>query len=106
MLLSNNLFVFVSIYESIGTCSVYTTESCAAPGRVYAIGARLHLDLSTLARPLLHLDVSTLQRPVLLLDVSTHKSLAELHLAVSGQQKPLLLLDVSTVQSISCTMCT
>ncbi len=40
---------------------VYTTEACAASGRVYTQGLELHLDLVGQQEPVLLLDVSTLQ---------------------------------------------
>jgi hypothetical protein len=62
------------------------TETWAAHGRVYTQGLELHMDVSTLQRPLQHLDLSMPQGP-------------QLHLLdLSGQQKPVLLLDLSTLQ--------
>ncbi len=51
----------------------------------------------TLQRPELHLDVSTLQRPIAE-PGCTYTTRVDLHLGVSGQQEPLLLLDVFTIQ--------
>jgi hypothetical protein len=40
---------------------VYTIEACTSPEDVYITGPELHLDVSTLKRPVLLLDMSTLQ---------------------------------------------
>jgi hypothetical protein len=59
------------------TWTCWTTGACAAPGRVYTTGSRLHLDVYGQQDPLLLSDVSTLQGP-------------ELHLDVPRLQEPLL----------------
>jgi hypothetical protein len=48
---------------------MYTTETCAALGRVYTLGPELHLDVSTLQISVLHLDVLSQQGPEQHLDV-------------------------------------
>jgi hypothetical protein len=48
--------------------------------------------------PVLHLDVSTLQRPVLAPGCVLTPQGTELHLAMSGQQEPVLLLSMSKPQ--------
>ncbi len=87
----------------------YTAEACAAQGGVYTTGPKLHLDLSSLQRPLLlpevrtpqgpelYLYMSILQRPELLLEVFTPQG-PELHLDLSTLQMPVLFLEVSTSQ--------
>jgi hypothetical protein len=63
--------------------TVYTTEACAAPGRIYTLGCELHWNCLhciglCCTRKCLHtgiwaaLELSTLQKPVLHPDVSTH----------------------------------
>jgi hypothetical protein len=56
---------------NVSTSSVYTTESCAAPGRVNTIETFAATGRVYTLGSELHLDVPSLQRPVLLLDVST-----------------------------------
>jgi hypothetical protein len=74
---------------------VYTTETCAAPGRVCKSGVFLLLDVSILKGPELHLDVFTLvQETVLLLDLST-KQRPVLHLNVSAKQGSEMHLYIS-----------
>jgi hypothetical protein len=80
--------------------SIYTTDTCAALGRVYTLGPELHLDVSTQQIPVLHLDLFPLQGPLLHLDVSTVQS-PVLHIDVSTLQGPQLHLDVSTLQVLS-----
>ncbi len=75
------------------------------------LSSELHLDVSTLQRPLLHLDISTKQMPELYLehvwrtgacaglDMSIlHNIGPELRLHLSTLQRPLLHLYVSTPQ--------
>ncbi len=83
----------------------------AVSGRVLELstpqGLELHLDMSTMRRPVLILDVTQqgpelqldflLQRPVLHLDLATPKG-PELHLDLVGRQELVLLLDMSTLQ--------
>jgi hypothetical protein len=58
--------------------------------------------MSTPQGPELHLDMSTIQRPVLLLDVSTVTPQGlELHLDLSLLQRPVLHLDLSTTWALS-----
>jgi hypothetical protein len=71
-------------------------------------GPKLHMDISTLKRPVLLLEVSMPQAPELNLVVSMLKRLVlflevslplsyELHLDVSTLQRPMLHLDLSTL---------
>jgi hypothetical protein len=93
--------------------TVYTTEACDAPGRVYATvqGPELHLDNRSLCTAPggvssqqgleLHVHMSTLQRPVLHLDVSTHPG-PKLHL---DPPLHMFFLKKYTFENFICLFC-